>query len=161
MKPCAAFNAFALFSFAICAACYTVRGYAETFNWSGSYERITQSPKFQSGGRGQGLLTVGRVADGRAPFNLEVTFNPLASDDGFLTRNGVIDDGVFEIKGRSAVYRSNYPEDKDLGTCVINAKVVRQDLVLSQGGNCYWFGQDVDASGLYRRTTRTEPRVVN
>ncbi|MGR4870359.1 hypothetical protein ACIPRI_16060, partial [Variovorax sp. LARHSF232] len=78
------------------------------------FERVTQSHMFPSGGRETGLLRLGPASGGQALFQLEVTSNPMASDDGYWTRNGVIEEGALVIHGDAATYRSVYPEDNEL-----------------------------------------------
>jgi len=126
----------------------------------GLFERVTRSPLFPLGGRETGLLQIEPAASGSAHFHLEVTVNPSASDDGFLTRNGLIEDGLMTMVGTTASYRSDYPQDKELGSCTIDVSAAEQGLVVRQSGRCWWFGHQVDASGLYRRTANLLPQVV-
>lgn len=84
-----------------------------------------------------------------ARFSLVVTMNPSAVDDGFLTRNGVIDGADLVPKGTALIYRSSEGEPS-LGTCVLAVRSVDEKrLRVSQSGKCWWFGEGVDASGLY------------
>ncbi|MDM0108476.1 hypothetical protein QTH97_26240 [Variovorax sp. J22R24] len=66
------------------------------------FERVTPSPMFPSGGREIGLLELAAESDKRARFRLEVTSNPIPSDDGFGTRNCIVEDGVLTVRGAAA-----------------------------------------------------------
>lgn len=74
-----------------------------------------------------------------------------AADDGERTRNGVVEESEAVIVGASAVYRSNHEEDEDLGVCQLDLQRHKQEIILTQSGKCWWFGEGVDASGTYRK----------
>ena len=126
----------------------------------GNYVRATKSPSFPVGGRETGLLKVIRSTPSNATFRLEVTMNPIAADDGFLTRNGVIETGELEVQDKSFVYRSSNAEDNDLGVCTLHFRQASQAIVIAQAGKCWWFGESVDASGRYQRVKDGEIRVI-
>jgi hypothetical protein len=163
MTPCYRVQSIAATAIATCVLAAALGGSAHAGtppDKESLFERVTRSTMFPSGGRETGLLKLGRASGGHAPFRLEVTTNPTASDDGFKTRNGIIEDGVLVVHGAAATYRSAYAEDRELGSCTLNVRLLKDAVRVAQGGHCWWFGQDVDASGLYRRTVNQVPRVV-
>jgi len=80
--------------------------------------------------------------------------NPVADDDGGLTRNGVIENAFLRIRGQLGTYRSNHEEDNQLGSCILTFIAKGDDIEIKQGGKCWWFGHEVNASGKYRRTLK-------
>lgn len=127
---------------------------------AGEYIRFTASPSFPPGGKETGTLRILEVSEGRARFRLEVTMNPQAADDGFLTRTGVVEEGALKLSAGAAIYRSEQPEDKALGTCVLAFRRIHQFIVVAQSGKCWWFGEGVNASGKYRPAKTAEIHVV-
>ncbi|WP_457280219.1 hypothetical protein [Polaromonas sp. P5_D5] len=126
----------------------------------GTYVRFTQSPSFPLDGRETGTLRIVEASRNVVRFQLEAAVNPRSDNDESLSRNGVIENGEFHIKGRSATYRSTNPEDKELGTCVLNLQRSGQVIVVAQSGKCWWFGEGVNASGEYRPAREGEVHVV-
>lgn len=127
----------------------SLSGAAEVFR-VGKYVRVTKSPSFPDGGRETGLLKIISSSSNSAIFRLEITMNPIATDDGFQTRNGVIEIGELSVQDKSIVYRSINAEDKDLGVCALLFSRSGQAIVLVQSGKCWWFGEGVNASGRYQ-----------
>jgi hypothetical protein len=126
----------------------------------GSYARVTRSPVFRAGGKETGLLRVLSSERSTPKFRLEVTMNPTVGNDGDQTRNGVIEQGALSREGRVLVYRSAEGEPS-LGTCVLAIRTIDASRVsVSQSGKCWWFGEGVDATGVYRRTTSRSDHVV-
>lgn len=113
----------------------------------GKYVRDTKSPEFPEGGRESGLLDVIRSTPNAASFSLEATMNPISDDDGFHTRNGVIEAGEMTGQGKSALYQSN--KDKSLGVCSLRFTQSDDSILVVQTGKCWWFGEGVNASGRY------------
>lgn len=126
----------------------------------GRYVRVTKSPQFIDGGRESGELLVKSVKNGRASFRLEVTWNPVADDDGYYTHNGLIEEGEVRITGRRGRYASSYEEGKDLGQCIIDFTFKEKEVILLQSEKCWWFGENVDASGVYRLTNAEDIQYV-
>ena len=124
------------------------------------YERCTKSPSFPEDGRETGAIEIQSVVKGRAKFNLEVTMNPVATDDGMLTRNGVIELGEMTVVGDVGEYKSTESGDTDLGVCVLRFKFERDVVMIAQEGKCWWFGEGVNASGRYHRFADTWPLVI-
>ncbi len=127
---------------------------------TGRYVRVTKSPQFTDGGRETGELLISSVAKGHAEFHLNVTWNPIIDDDGSRTHNGVIEEGVIKISKNKGRYASAYKEDKELGQCIIDFTFKGREVVLSQKGKCWWFGVNVDASGVYRMTAGNETIII-
>jgi hypothetical protein len=115
----------------------------------GQYVRMTKSPNFPEAGRETGVLKIMSSSQNNATFRLEVTMNPSATNDGFLTRNGVIEVGELSVRNKGIVYRSNNAQDKDLGVCTLLFSRSGHAIVIVQSGKCWWFGEDVNASGRY------------
>ena len=100
------------------------------------------------------------MAKDHAEFRLEVTWNPIVDDDGGRTHNGVIEEGVVKTSRNKGRYISSNEEDGDLGHCVIDFTFKEKEVVLSQKGKCWWFGVNVNASGLYRMVEGDEIIIV-
>jgi hypothetical protein len=126
----------------------------------GQYVRVSRSPSFPSSGRETGNLQILESSTARAKFRLELTMNPQRNDDGMLTRNGVIEDGEILVNGGAAIYRSAIPADGALGTCVLQFRRSAKNVVVVQSGKCWWFGEEVNASGMHRPAKAGEMHVV-
>lgn len=123
------------------------------------YVRVTKSPQFTPGGREFGELSFLTVRKHNAVFRLEVTWNPIADDDGYHTHNGVIDQGVIKINGNKGRYVSA-EGDKELGQCIIDFTFEGAQVTLAQKGKCWWFGENVNASGVYRQSEGKESIII-
>jgi hypothetical protein len=77
-----------------------------------------------------------------------------------LTRNGVVENGEILMNGESAIYRSANPDDGALGTCVLKFRRSARNVHVVQSGKCWWFGEEVNASGTYRPAKAGEIHVV-
>jgi hypothetical protein len=144
----------------ICMFLFSVSADAGSLLQTGRYVRVTKSPLFLEGGREFGELNIKSVRKARADFQLEVTWNPKVDDDGYLTNNGVIDDGVITVNGAVGRYVSANPEDKELGKCILDFTFKGNEIVMTQKGKCWWFGENVDATGVYRRAKGDEAGIV-
>jgi len=125
---------------------------------AGRYVRVTKSPAFLSGGRETGELIVRASRQGKSSFALVATMNPVASDDGAGTHNGVVEHGVLRQRSKAWVYEER---DEELGVCRLALRALASEaLDVRQSGRCWWFGEGVDASGIYRRAQGKDIYVV-
>lgn len=145
----------------ICIVNFFVPVEASDFILPGRYVRVTKSPHFINGGRETGVLVISSGAKQTAEFHLEVTWNPVLDDDGYRTHNGIIEKGIVIISKNTGRYISSNTEDSELGKCLIDFTFKGNELVLSQKGKCWWFGENVDASGLYRLKPGNEIPIVH
>lgn len=113
----------------------------------GTYERVPKSK------RESGRLMVSGVSDQKATVNLEVLFNPYPNDGRFsynvdngLSRNGVLEREVIEIRGNVALFRAPKEDDPQ---CSLVFVFRRADVEITQFGECSWFGVGVNATGRY------------
>lgn len=97
-----------------------------------------------------GWLTITSTSSSSLTFHL-VTELRLAGDDGYFTRNGIIEPSEAVVSDASAIYISDLEEDKYLGTCQLKLQQHKNEITVSQSGKCWWFGEGVDASGTYRK----------
>lgn len=97
-----------------------------------------------------GWLTITGASSSVLKFHL-VTELRQTGDDGELTRNGVVDESEAAVIGTKAVYRSNQEQHEDIGSCQLDLEQHQQEIIVTQSGNCWWFGEKVNASGVYQK----------
>ena len=113
------------------------------FSFTGKYKGSSNEIK---------ILALGK---GKLKVAFDLTY-PFTDGTGQLSANVGQATGTAEIKGDTAIYKTNeYGEE-----CTITIKFVKPGTIKvdQEGGSTCGFGHNVTASGIYRRISKLKPR---
>jgi hypothetical protein len=109
--------------------------------------------KLQTDRHNSGLLTLSQLNGKSGSFSLDVVLcMNYCGTDSAINHVGEVENGKMAIRGRFATYMSSGLEGEkpDLGICRIDFKQNSVNSIrLKQSGNCWWFGEGVNVSGIY------------
>jgi hypothetical protein len=125
------------------------------------YLRVTKSAEFVPGGRESGEITILSVNKNAITFNLNVSWDKFALDDGSSATTGNIEEGKMIRQANKSAYVFISSEASDVGKCQIAFNFYSEVLVVKSIVGCTSFGSHINVSGQYIKARADESIIVH